>query len=278
MTFKIDLHSHSTVSDGVLTPSELMERAHANGVQVIALTDHDEISGLAEAESKASELGLKFVNGIEISVTWLGRTVHIVGLGIDPTNKILNKGIQTIRSGRAERAKLMGMKLEELGFSGAYEGARKLATNPSLISRTHFARFLVQNGYCPNMQVVFDKYLGDHKQADVPVEWAKLEEAVYWITSAGGQAVIAHPGRYKYKPSEFRSLYKAFVESGGEAIEVITGSHRPDQYAKYADVARKYGFLASVGSDFHEVAPGRLDLGELPPLPDDLTPVWHNWF
>lgn len=278
MTLNIDLHCHSTVSDGVLTPTQVVERAHANGVQVLALTDHDEVSGVAAATKRADQLGLRLVPGVEISVTWAGRTVHIVGLGIDPDNPDLNEGLQVLRAGRRQRALEMADRLESLGFTGAYSGAMAFVSNPDLISRTHFARFLVQNGHCDTMQAVFDRYLGDHKPADVPVKWASLGQALGWIQGAGGTAVIAHPGRYRYTPVQFDALFHEFKDHGGTAIEVITGSHRAVQFSEYADVARRYEFLASVGSDFHEPGKGRRDLGELPALPDDLTPVWHNWF
>lgn len=278
MSLSIDLHSHSTISDGVLTPAELVDRAHANGVDVLALTDHDETAGIAEAQERAGKYGIRLVPGIEISVTFESKTVHIVGLGIDFTNTNLNTGIKKLHEGRQSRAIQMAKKFDNLGISGSYEGALKFVSNPALISRTHFARFLVQNGNCANMQQVFDRYLGDHKPADVPVQWASLEQAVSWINGAGGQAVIAHPGRYKYKPAQFRSLFNTFKDLGGVGIEVVTGSHSVDQFKKYAGVARQYQFLASSGSDFHEPAAGRRDLGELPPLPAGLTPIWHDWF
>lgn len=278
MSLKIDLHCHSTVSDGVLSPQDVVARAHANGVQVLALTDHDETAGLDLARDCAMHAGIHFVPGVEVSVTWAGHTVHIVGLGIDANNHVLTKGLETVRSGRRDRAHTMADKLEKMGFEGAYEGAMAFVSNPELVSRTHFARFLVQQGHCRTMQQVFDLYLGDHKPAHVPVQWATLEHAVNWIHSAGGVAVIAHPGRYNYTPVQFDGLYSSFKDLGGQGIEVVTGSHRPDEYATYAQVARYYGFLASVGSDFHSPSESRMDLGDLPALPAGLTPVWHDWF
>lgn len=278
MSLTIDLHCHSTVSDGLLSPGQVVARAHDNGVQVLALTDHDETAGLATAGTAARDLGMRFVDGVEISVTWAGRTVHIVGLGIDPDDAALSAGLEGVRSGRRDRARTMADRLEALGFSGAYQGAMAFVSNPELVSRTHFARFLVQKGHCQNMHEVFQRYLGDGKPANVPVQWASLEQAVAWIRTAGGTAVIAHPGRYEFSPVEFDGFFSTFKDLGGQGIEVVTGSHRPDEYATYARVARHYGFLASTGSDFHGPAEGRLDLGELPPLPADLTPVWHDWF
>lgn len=278
MTIKIDLHSHSTVSDGVLTPEQLVTRAHSNGVQVLALTDHDGTSGLAPARQTADDLAVHFVPGVEVSVTWAGDTVHIVGLKIDADNATLNDGLAQIRAGRIGRAHAIADRLADLGFPGAYEGAMQFVSNPLLISRTHFARFLVAQGHCRNMQEVFDRYLGDHKPAATPMQWATLEQAVDWIQAAGGIAVIAHPGRYGYTPVQFDGLFSVFKDLGGVGIEVITGSHRPEQFAQYARVARHYGFRASVGSDFHGPAEGKRDLGDLPPLPSDLTPVWQDWF
>lgn len=278
MTFKIDLHCHSTVSDGMLPPEDVVARAHANGVQVLALTDHDETAGLAVANHAAEQRGMQFVPGVEVSVTWAGRTVHIVGLAIDPADADLNSGLEQVREGRRERSRTIASRLEELGFPGAYEGAMEFVSNPELVSRTHFARFLVKQGHCRSMQEVFERYLGDHKPANVPVQWAKLEQAVNWIHGANGIAVIAHPGRYDYTPAEFDILFTTFKDLGGQGIEVVTGSHHPDEYAVYARVAKRYGFLASVGSDFHGPGEGRLDLGDLPALPAGVTPVWHDWF
>lgn len=274
---KVDLHCHSIISDGVLTPSEVATRAHANGVNLWALTDHDELSGVAEARATAHALGMSYITGVEISVTWAGHTVHVLGLGVDETDAALNAGLLGIRNGRSIRAREMADRLDALGIPGSYEGALSFAANPALVSRTHFARFLVERGYCKTMQAVFDKYLGDGKPGNVPVHWTTLEQAVGWINGAGGRASIAHPGRYNYTPVQFGALFDEFKRLGGAAIEVVTGSHHPDQYAEYANVARQYGFMASAGSDFHSPREGKLDLGEIPPLPADLTPIWHDW-
>ena len=221
---------------------------------------------------------MRFATGVEISVTWAGLTVHVVGLRFDPSNVALAEGLRKTRAGRAERAKRIGERLAGMGMPGAYEGALPFAGNPELISRTHFARYLVEAGYCPDVQTVFNKYLGDDCAGHVPMQWATLAEAVGWIRGAGGRAVIAHPGRYKYTPLQFAALFDEFIELGGEGIEVNTGSHTADEARKYADVARRYGFLASRGSDFHSPTESRMDLGRLPALPPDLKPVWHDWF
>lgn len=272
-----DLHCHSNRSDGVLAPADLVARAHANGVDVLALTDHDEVSGVADAALAAQALGLRFVPGVEISVTFAGVTVHVVGLGFDPTNPALLEGLSATRLGRTSRAVEMGKRLESIGMPGAYEGALQFVSNPQMIGRTHFARYLVQAGFCPDVQTVFTKYLGDDRAGQVAVQWATLEQAVGWITGAGGQAVIAHPGRYKFTPAQFSALFDTFIELGGAGIEVTTGSHTPDECRRYADVARQYGFMASRGSDFHSPHESRIDLGRLPFLPPDLKPIWHDW-
>lgn len=272
-----DLHCHSTVSDGQLAPAAVAQRAQAGGVTLWALTDHDEVGGQKEARAAAEALGMRYVCGVEISVTWASRTVHIVGLNIDPDCPTLVDGLARMRSGRAARAEAIGARLAELGIDGAYEGALRYVSNLDLISRTHFARFLVEAGHAASMQDAFSRYLGDGKAGYVPYRWAKLEDAMTWIRAAGGEAVVAHPGRYAYTPVQFGALFGEFVDLGGKAIEVVTGSHTPDQYAEYANVARRYGFEASRGSDFHAPGPDSIEPGSLPPLPPDLKPVWKRW-
>lgn len=273
----VDLHCHSSVSDGVLAPAVLAERASRNGVDVWSLTDHDELSGLAEAGRAARELGMVFIPGVEVSTTWANQTVHVVGLNVDVNNAVLQDGLNGIRAGRIERAREMACRLEAQGVAGSYEGALRYAGNPGLLSRTHFARFMVEQGLCKGMQDAFDKYLGDGKPGYVRVHWSSLGQAVSWILAAGGRAVLAHPGRYMYTPTQFGALFNDFKQLGGQGIEVVTGSHRPDQYRQYADIARQYGFLASRGSDFHAPGESRIDLGAMPALPPGLTPVWHDW-
>ncbi len=273
----VDLHCHSTVSDGVLTPDQVAYRAHQNGVELWALTDHDEVGGLALAEETAHNVGMGFVPGVEISVTFLGKTVHIVGLGIDYTHPELIDALRYVRSGRWQRAQRISDALAGMGVSQALEGAVPYATNPELVSRTHFARFLVAAGYCSTIQEVFSKYLGDQAPAFVPMQWATLSEAIQWIQQAGGVAVIAHPGRYEFDTLQFDLLFDTFKDLGGAGIEVVTGSHAPHQYVQYAQIAKKYGFEASVGSDFHGPAEGRLDLGQLPALPSGVKPIWQRW-
>ena len=275
-----DLHSHSTASDGTLDSGELAARAKANGVELWALTDHDELAGLAAARAAAERAGLPFLDGVEISVTFAGTTVHIVGLGIDPANEELAAGIAEVRAGREDRARQMGDGLAQAGIRGAYEGAMKFAPNPRLVSRTHFGRFLVASGIAPDMRSVFGRYLTEGRPGYVEHRWAKLGDAVRWIRAAGGVAVIAHPGRYKFTPTEEYALFSEFQAHGGEAVEVVTGSHHAGDIAKYTDMALEFGLLASRGSDFHDPHESRLDLGLQPAplaLSLRLTPVWSRW-
>lgn len=273
----VDLHCHSRVSDGTLSPAELAARAKANGVDLWAMTDHDEVGGIAEARAAAAALGLPFVPGVEISITWSGQTVHIVGLRIDENNRALVDGLAAMRGGREQRAREVAERLAAIGVPDAYEGALKYVGNPDLISRTHFARYLMEIGLCGTLQEVFGNYLGEGKPGYVPHRWASLQQSMDWIHGAGGVAVIAHPGRYKFSELQFDELFREFKELGGTAIEVITGSHTVDQYDTYAKIANKYGFLASRGSDFHGPGESRVDLGALPLLPASVTPVWHDW-
>jgi predicted metal-dependent phosphoesterase TrpH len=273
-TINADLHCHSVVSDGTLTPEELAQRAHANGVHLWALTDHDELGGQQRARAAAKDLKLDYLAGVEISVTWMGQTIHIVGLGIDEQHAGILEGLKQTREGRGDRAKLMAEQLLKAGIPGAYEGALHFAGNHQLISRTHFARFLVEQGVCRDTEQVFKNYLIEDKPGYVPHRWANLADAIAWIKAAGGVAVIAHPGRYRLNAMQMDELFKFFKEHGGLGIEVITGSHSPDQYHEYGKIAQQYGFLASRGSDFHDPSESHTDLGVLPLLPDHLKPIW----
>jgi predicted metal-dependent phosphoesterase TrpH len=270
-----DLHCHSVVSDGTLTPEVLAERARKGGVELWALTDHDEIGGQQRAAAAAREQGMGYLTGTEISVTFAGETVHIVGLGFDPDHAALRQGLQETRGGRAQRAQEMAQGLAQVGISGAYEGALQFVGNPDLISRTHFARFLVETGVCKDTNEVFRKYLTEGKPGFVPHRWASLKNAVGWITAAGGVAVIAHPARYKFTPNEEYALFTEFKLHGGRAVEVITGSHSAQEAIKYAQMAQEFSLAASRGSDFHSPDESHTDLGTLPYLPGELTPVWE---
>ncbi len=270
-----DLHCHSVVSDGTLTPEALAARARANGVQLWALTDHDEIGGQHRAAAAARAEGMAYLTGTEISVTFAGTTVHIVGLGFDPDDARLAEGLAATRGGRGGRAQEMARQLAQVGIHGAYEGALKYVGNPELISRTHFARFLVETGVCQDTPEVFRKYLTEGKPGYVPHRWAALGDAVRWVTEAGGMAVIAHPARYKFTPNEEYALFSEFKEHGGRGVEVVTGSHSPAEYVTYAAMAQEFGLAASRGSDFHSPDESHTDLGMLPDLPGQLTPVWE---
>jgi hypothetical protein len=273
----VDLHSHSTISDGLLRPAEVAARASANGVQVWALTDHDEVSGIAEAREAAAALGMQHIPGVEISITWAGVTVHIVGLQIDETNDALVNGLAMTRSGRERRAQEIAQQLADAGIPGAFEGALKFVGNPDLISRTHFARYIIELGLQKDIGGVFRNYLTEGKPGYVPHRWATLKEAVSWIRGAGGIAIVAHPGRYAFTDLQLDALLNEFKQLGGVGVEVVTGSHTVDEYDQFANVARNYGLLASRGSDFHAPGESNVDLGKLPPLPATVVPVWHNW-
>jgi predicted metal-dependent phosphoesterase TrpH len=270
-----DLHCHSVVSDGTMTPEDLAARAAANGVELWALTDHDEIGGQHRAAAAARERGMKYLTGTEISVTFANVTVHIVGLGFDPDNTAMRQGLADTRGGRGARAMEMSDQLAKVGIKDAYEGALRYVGNPELVSRTHFARFLVETGVCKETSEVFRKYLTEGKPGYVPHRWASLGNAVQWITQAGGAAVIAHPARYKFTANEEYALFTEFKAHGGRGVEVVTGSHTAAEAVKYAETAREFGLAASRGSDFHSPDESHTDLGLLPYLPGELTPVWE---
>lgn len=269
-----DLHCHSNVSDGTLTPESVAERAAANGVALWSLTDHDEVGGQHRAHAAAASLGMAYLPGAEISVTFAGKTVHIVGLGFDPDDPQLLQGLADTRNGRERRARDIGDELAKVGIPDAFEGALKFVGNPDLISRTHFARYIVELGVCADPHDVFRRYLAEGKPGFVPHSWARLSDAVRWITGAGGVAVIAHPGRYDFTPNEEFALFSEFKAHGGRGVEVVTGSHTVAEYARYADMAIEFDLLASRGSDFHDPSESHTDLGALPDLPGKVTPVW----
>ncbi len=274
-----DFHCHSNISDGTLTPTELVQRAHGRGVRAMALTDHDDVAGLSEARSVADALGMTFINGVEISVTWRSHTLHIVGLGIDVNYAPLVAGLQGVRSGRGLRAQKMSDELAKAGVGGVLAGAYKYAGNVNMIGRTHFARYLVEAGHCRDVKSVFKRYLAKGKPGYVPHQWAALSDAISWITGAGGIAIIAHPGRYmvgKHSMGKktMQELLAEFVALGGGAVEVVTGSHSQEQYAEFARYAEQFNLLSSCGSDFHGPQESYRDLGRLPDLPLICRPVW----
>ena len=274
---RYDLHAHSTYSDGLLAPAALVARAAGRGVAVLALTDHDDTGGLAEAAAAADACGLTLVAGAELSVSWEVHTIHVVALAIDPANRVLDDGLAAIRSGRDARAQRIAESLARAGIPGAYEGARRYVTSERLISRSHFARFLVEAGHAREVKDVFRKYLTVGKPGYVAHAWASLPDAVAWIHAAGGLAVLAHPGRYKVTATGMRRMLSDFRAAGGDAIEVLSPSHTAAQCAEYATHARTFGFLASAGTDYHGPGESWLDLGDLPELPAGVVPVWSRW-
>ena len=274
---RFDLHSHSTCSDGLLSPAELVERAVQRGVDVLALTDHDEIKGLAEARTAAEHWGLRLVDGVEISVLWDDVTLHIVGLNIDTGHAPLVEGLAAIRNGREQRAQLMAESLAKAGIEGSLEGARRYAKNPELVSRSHFARYLVETGHARDTNAVFRHFLTPGKPGYVPHQWAKLGDALQWINGCGGTAVLAHPGRYDLGEAKCERLLGEFIALGGAAVEVVTGSHAPSEFVTWARYAKNFKLLASAGSDFHGPGEGYRDIGNVPALPSGCNPVWERF-
>lgn len=272
----VDLHCHSTISDGLLAPCDLVRRAAANGVELLALTDHDDVSGLAEARREAEAIGIEFVDGVEISVSWADLSIHVVGLGFDPEDASLMQGLADVRGGRDRRALKMADSLAAIGIRGAYEGAMRYVGNPALVSRSHFARWLVEKRYARDVANVFEHFLRRGKPGYAPHQWCSLEQAVGWIHAAGGVAVVAHPGRYRMSDEDSARLFSAFKALGGEAIEVVAGAHDFSAVRKYANLARKYGFAASRASDFHGPGESPVDVGRAAQLPPDLEPVWER--
>jgi len=271
----VDLHCHSRASDGLLSADEVARRAAANGVELLALTAHDNLDGLTTARAVADEAGMQFVNGVEISIEWGGLQVHILGLNFDAADVRLNAGLESIRSGRVSRAQRMSDELEKIGIPGCFEGAMRHAENPHLISRAHFARYLVEIGVCKDVRSVFESYIVPGRPGYVDHRWATLEESVNWIVGAGGIAAVAHPGRYKFSKVEMRGLLEDFKSLGGQAVEIVSGSHSAENVTVFSRYAREYGFMASCGSDFHGPGESYIDLGKLAPLPAGLTPVWE---
>lgn len=276
MSIRYDLHSHSTASDGTLSPSELVARAASAEVDVLALTDHDDTGGIDEARQAAVRAGICLIAGVEVSVTWGKQTIHVVGLNVDTDYQPLQKGLADSREYRNWRAEEMGRRLTKHGIEGAYEGAVARA-HGRIISRTHFAHFLAENGHASSVRDVFKSFLKPRKPGYVPGDWASLEQALSWIHGAGGQAVIAHPARYTMSASKRRKLFGEFVELGGEGLEVVSGSHSKGDNFSMAQLAKNHKLLASAGSDFHGPENPWVELGRLQTLPEGCTAIWHDW-
>ncbi len=274
MTERYDLHCHSTASDGALSPSALVYRAHQQGVSVLALTDHDTTMGLSQARSCAADLGLCLINGIELSASWQNKCLHIIGLGIDPDYEPLATATAQLRTSRLERAVKIAEKLEKKRITGALVGVQK-AAGDGMITRSHFANFLLSQFHVSTQQEAFDRYLGKGKPAYVSTTWAEMALAIQWITQSGGVAVLAHPLRYQLTASWMKRLLAAFKDAGGQGIEVITGRTNPDEIKLLANYASSFGLAGSVGSDFHNPVNPWLELGRLAPLPETVQPVWE---
>jgi predicted metal-dependent phosphoesterase TrpH len=275
MNLHYDLHSHSTASDGTLSPTGLVQAAHTAGVNVLALTDHDTTDGIGEAGAVAERLGLQLVAGVEVSVSWQSQTVHILGLNINPECAALQDGLLRLREFRDWRAEEIARRLEKSGIGGTYEGACAL-TQGRIVSRTHFAHYLVAAGHAASVREVFKRYLVHGKPGFVAGRWASLEDALDWIRRAGGLAVIAHPARYQLTATRLRRLISEFRELGGAGIEVVSGSHTRDNINTMAMYARREGLLASQGSDYHGPENPWVRLGELAELPPGCCPIWKS--
>jgi len=275
MPLNADLHCHSSHSDGVLGAAALVRRAAGNGVELLALTDHDELAGLAEARAEARRLGVRFVDGVEISVSWRDTTIHVVGLALDANDPALVAGLAGIREGRVARARRISDALAQVGFEGALERAAHFAGEGGLIGRTHFARVLVERKAAADVRGVFDHYLASGKPGYVAHQWAGLQEALAWLRGAGGLAVLAHPGRYRLSTRARARLLGEFKDCGGAAIEVVSGSHTEEHARKFARLARRFGLLGSRGSDFHAPGESRCEIGRVGALPEDIVPVWE---
>ena len=271
-----DLHSHSYHSDGTLSPAELVQRAQEKGVNVLALTDHDVTDGLSEAEDVAQKLGLRLIPGVEISSTWEGRTLHILGLNIDATNSVLQQGLAELRAARDSRAWLIDERLQRKGIVGAHAGASALARG-AILSRTHFARYLVSAGHAKDTSQAFKKFLSRGTAGAVPSPWAALVDVIGWIRAAGGQAVLAHPARYQLGSTNLRRLLTEFRSVGGTGLEVVTGSQTLQECQRSTALAQEFELLASCGSDYHGPDKPWVELGRLAPLPAACQPLWQVW-
>lgn len=273
MTSCIDFHTHSIASDGQLSPAQLVKRASEKGVRVLALTDHDTTHGVEEAAITAKQIGVHLVPGIELSVTWNDQNFHMVGLGIDPLHPILASGIREQQELRLSRAREIGRRLNKNRIEGAFEGAALLAGN-GMLTRTHFARYLVDQNRAATLQKAFDQFLKRGKPGYVPTRWAPLETGIQWVTAAGGIAVLAHPHRYKISTTRLKRLLTDFKTAGGQAIEVVCGNSSNDNVLKFSRHALDFGLLGSIGSDFHSPENPWIELGRLRPFPNGVSPVW----
>ncbi|MEM6639181.1 MAG: PHP domain-containing protein [Pseudomonadota bacterium] len=271
----IDLHTHTTCSDGALTPTELARRAVAKGVTTLAVTDHDTVAAWSELAS-FKHADLACVCGIELSSHWGPLDVHVVGLNVDPSNVTLLAGIASQRDARDTRARRIAHKLKRRRIPDPLAGAMRYAQG-AVIGRPHFAQHLVACGAVPDVAAAFKRYLGKGKPAAVRTDWPALQTVITWIHAAGGKAVLAHPLKYRVTSSRRRQLIKAFRDAGGDAMEVISGVQRPDATSHASRLCTEFGLLASLGSDFHRPSQSWNDLGHGLVLPGGLRPVWAEW-
>ncbi len=269
----VDLHCHSTASDGRLAPADVVARAADAGVTLLALTDHDSIDGIAEARVAAAEADIELIAGTEISASWQKRTLHVVGLGIDTESDVLKAGLAEHQQMRVARAEKMAAKLEKAGLSNAAERAASM-TADGQITRTHFARLLVEDGLVKDMNGAFKKYLKPGKPGYVGSDWCELEDVIRWIHAAGGKAVLAHPFGYNMTASWRRRMLSAFSEEGGDAMEVCCGNSTADEITQATKDADAYELMGSIGSDFHGPDQHWLALGKVQSLPKSVQPVW----
>jgi predicted metal-dependent phosphoesterase TrpH len=276
MTELYDLHCHSTASDGELSPTELVKRAAENTVTTLALTDHDTTDGLAEAKICADELNINFINGIELSIRWEKQCLHILGLNIEPQNEALQEIIIEAKKMRQERAEKIAVKLEKKGVSGAIDFVKNSPIE-GMITRSHFAHFLVSQFHVSTLQEAFDRYLGDGKSAYVSTTWTPLETGVEAIHAASGIPVVAHPLRYKLTATRMKKMLGAFKNAGGLGMEIVTGRYNPDEMRILANYASQFELAGSMGSDFHSSQNKWIELGRLAALPDSVKPVWELW-
>ena len=271
-----DLHTHSTASDGSLSPEELVNQAYAAGINTLALTDHDTVDGLANALSASQTLDITFINGIELSTKWLSYTVHIVGLNINPDSEMLSQHIEHLKQLREQRAIRIGEHLNKINIPDAYQNAKKLAGDGT-VTRHHFAKYLVESGFAKDQKDVFKRYLVRSKPGYVSVDWPTLGETIDCIHQSGGVAVIAHPLRYKMTATKLRQLIADFKSLTGDGIEVVSGRQNQNELTRSISLCKQFELLASSGSDFHNQNTPWAQLGELHPLPETLAPIWQHW-
>lgn len=272
---KADLHNHSYYSDGVLSPSEVVKLGHEAGCDLFSLTDHDTTDGLDEAVKAADGLSMKLVTGVEISAFWRNMTIHIVGLDVDVDSDILQKGLRYNQLLRSERAEKIALGLRRAGIADAMEKTQALSKTP-MLTRTHFAQMLIQEGYCKDMKSVFRRFLVGKKPGGTRVEWKEYDEVIGWIHAAGGRAVIAHPFRYRMTNTKIKKMLLDFKEAGGDAMEVITATSTPDEISWSEQWASEFNLLSSCGSDYHGWPNQRIQMGRLADLPESSNEIWRH--